>query len=152
MPDAPDRNNEFIYSEIGWLWAINMICNGLWLPTFQMNNTLGFFIAELLIIVMLGSALLMSKMANEAQDELNQIETIGFKWGTSVYSGWLSAATILNTSILLKHSGIADGWNEELWAVIILWVAVAIYGVNSFLNNDAVYAGVFVWACFGIRS
>lgn len=101
---------------------------------------------------MLGTALLMSKMANESQDDLNQIETIGFKWGTSVYSGWLSAATILNTSIVLKHSGIADGWNEELWAVIILWVAVAIYGVNSFLNNDPVYAGVFVWACFGIRS
>ena len=34
LPDAPDRNNDFIYNEVGWLWAINMICNGLWLPTF----------------------------------------------------------------------------------------------------------------------
>ena len=31
---ASTRNNEFIYNEIGWLWSINMVLNGCWLPIF----------------------------------------------------------------------------------------------------------------------
>ena len=68
----------------------------------------------------------------------------------SLYSGWLSAATILSFAISLKRTGIADGWNELKVGRAMLWVATAIYLGNSYLNEDPIYAAVFVWTCFGI--
>ena len=147
---VPDRNDEFIYDTIGFLWMINMIANALWIPVFCLNTTLGFLGGEIIIIVMLGTALLMSKEANIVSSELNWTETIGIKWGTSLYSGWLSVATILNTAFLLKNTGISDGWNERSWSIGMLCVAAGIYMVNSYLNEDPVYPAVFVWALFGI--
>jgi len=39
------RNDDFIFNKIGWLWSINMILNGIWLPTFQSNTVVGFICA-----------------------------------------------------------------------------------------------------------
>ena len=99
--------------------------------------------------MILTTALLISKEANAA--ELNWIETIGLKWGTSLYSGWLSVATVLNTGFLLKESGITEDWNEAGWSIMMLWVAAAIYSAKAYLEEDPVYAAVYVWALFGIR-
>jgi hypothetical protein len=129
---ASTRNNDFIYNEIGWLWSINMVLNGCWLPIFQMNSTAGFICANVIILVMLATALLMAKYAVNAK--LNWPEWIGFRLGMSIYAGWLSAATILNFSISLKVSGAADGWNEAGWSVAILWVAVVIYCGNALIH------------------
>ena len=111
---------------------------------------MGFLISLIFIAYMLWTALLMSDRAIDA--DLNWIETIGFQWGTSLYAGWLSAATILNASIWLKESGIAEGWDETAWTIGILWVAVAIYGVNSYLNEDPLFSAVLIWASFGIQA
>ena len=99
---------------------------------------------------MLLSALLMSKLTVDA--ELDLVETIGLKWGMSVYSGWLSAATILNTAVVLKNTGIADGWNERFWSILMLWVATAIYIGNAWLDSDPVYAAIYIWALMGIKA
>ena len=115
-----------------------------------MNKTAGFICSNLIIIVMLATALLMAKRAVNAK--LNWPEWIGFRLGMSIYAGWLSAATILNTAISLKVSGAAKGWNEEGWSIAILWVAFVIYCGNALIHQDPVYAGVYIWACNGIKS
>ena len=146
---VPDRNNELIFDKIGWLWAINMVANIFWVPLFQLNTTTGFFLSQLVISVLLSTALLISKEVNAA--ELNWIETIGLKWGSSLYSGWLSVATILNTGFVLKGSGISEDWDEGVWSVIMLWVAMIIYCAKAYLEEDPIYAAVYVWALFGIK-
>ena len=147
---VPDRNDELIFDKIGWLWAINMVANIFWVPLFQLNTATGFFLSQLVISVLLSTALLISKEVNAA--ELNWIETIGLKWGTSLYSGWLSVATILNTGFVLKGSGISEDWDEGIWSVIMLWVAMMIYCAKAFLEEDPIYAAVYVWALFGIKA
>ena len=99
---------------------------------------------------MLWSALIMSKMTIDA--DLNTWETITFGGGMSVYSGWLSSATILTVSSMLKMTGISNGWDEELWTVIMLWVAAFIYMGNSFMDENSIYPSVFVWALLGIKA
>ena len=135
---------------MGWLWSLNMLATAAWLPVFQSNTVTGFAVSWALIAFTLTTALLMNKRAHNA--DLNWIETIAFQAGTSVYSGWLCAATILNTSMLLKASGIAEGWDETFWSITILWVAAVIYGTNAYLNEDAIFGAVFIWACFGIQA
>ena len=92
----------------------------------------------------------MSKKTIDA--DLNTWETITFGGGMSVYSGWLSSATILTVSSMLKMTDISDGWDEELWTVIMLWVAAFIYMGNSFIDENSIYPSVFVWALLGIKA
>lgn len=52
---VPTRNDTFIFEEIGYQFAANMVINGLWLCLFMTNTTLGFTAGLLDIIVMLTS-------------------------------------------------------------------------------------------------
>ena len=69
-----------------------------------------------------------------------------------VYTGWLSVATIANTSAAL----IVLGWEGfgialQTWAVIMLVVATVLAGVvGRSVNHDNVYRAVFVYAFVGI--
>jgi hypothetical protein len=151
IPDdyVTERNNDFFFKEIGWLWGINMTACIFWWFTFLAPSNFGIVTSVFFISTMLGTALVMSKKAHSA--ELNWVEWVSFSVGMSLYSGWLSTATILNVSGMLKRTNLADGWNEPLITVIMLWVAASIYIGNSFLNGDPIYASVFIWACAGIR-
>merc|ERR1711990_636444 len=60
---VPDRNDDLIFNQIGWLWSLNMILSSLWLPTFQSDTTIGFLGAELLCAVMLATSLQMDILA-----------------------------------------------------------------------------------------
>jgi len=51
-------------------------------------------------------------MLQESQGcEINWVEFISFRTGFTIYSGWVTAATILNFSFVLKAGGLRDGNN-----------------------------------------
>ena len=101
------------------------------------------------MITLLASTLIMSTKATDAT--LNWFERIVFKWNMSIYSGWVSTATIVSSAITLKLTGVATDWNETTWSVIMLWVATAIYGVHSFLNEDPIYGSILIWSGSAIK-
>ena len=101
------------------------------------------------MITLLASTLMMSTKATDAT--LNWFERIVFKWNMSIYSGWVSTATIVSSAITLKLTGVATEWNETTWSVIMLWVATVIYGVHSFLNEDPIYGSILIWSGFAIK-
>jgi len=54
---VPDRNDELIFEDIGYVFISNMLCNGAWLVLFQTNNVYGMMAALVDIIYMLSSNL-----------------------------------------------------------------------------------------------
>lgn len=87
----------------------------------------------------------------------------------SIYSGWLTAATILNATYMLKSFGMHDkdfnskglshmdwgswmtlGLSEQVWTAIILSVALIIYTLASWIERNPLYGAVFLWALGGI--
>ena len=88
----------------------------------------------------------------------------------SIYSGWITAATILNTVFMLKSWGMSDypivdenddlvgwGWadvmmfmDEEVWTCVILWIAEIIYELASWSERNPVFGGVWTWALSAI--
>jgi len=52
---VPTRNNELIFGQIKYIFAVNMIGNSLWLIFFMTNTSVGFAFALLDIILMLGT-------------------------------------------------------------------------------------------------
>jgi translocator protein len=69
----------------------------------------------------------------------------------SIYLGWISVATIVNVSIVLKKNG-WDGFglSETAWAVIMLCVGALLAVLVSFPYRNWAYPLVFVWAYVAI--
>jgi hypothetical protein len=77
------------------------------------------------------------------------------KWAVhipfSIYLGWITVATIANTTQLLYYLG-WNGWgiSAEIWAVIMLAAGVVISAIMSYTRVDIAYSLVLVWAYIGI--
>jgi len=70
----------------------------------------------------------------------------------SLYSGWLTAAFILNLSSYLKTIGIdQDLVNEEMVTIMILGVALCIYNYASVHELNPLYGAVYIWVLFAIN-
>ena len=114
---VPDRHDSFIFGDLSYHFAVNMVINGLWLCLFMTDTTWGFALGLVDIIAMLSSNIWI--LIKASSTELNMIEAISLRGGFSIYSGWVTVATILNTSFLLKRLGLADpdilyGFDEEI--------------------------------------
>ena len=103
---VPDRNDTLIFEDIGYHFFANMMINSIWLVLFQTNTVWGFVLSLLDIIAMLTSNIFM--MDKSTNTSVNTTEWISMRGGFSVYSGWVTAATILNVTYMLKSMGVAD--------------------------------------------
>jgi len=76
-------------------------------------------------------------------------EFIGLRCGFSIYAGWLTAATILNFSIILKDIGLSDSNNiypsEEEWTKIMMMVALVVYVLVSVSERNPLFGAVYLW-------
>jgi benzodiazapine receptor len=143
---AGSRNNKLIFEEIGWIFSVNMVCNALWLVVFMTNTSTSFALAWVLIVGILATDMYILWKALRAK--INVIEFIVLRIGFSIYSGWVTAATILNLSIFLQSVGMTN--DQQTWGIIILWVAIVIYNIASFMERNPLYGIVFLWPLFAI--
>jgi len=127
---------------------INVVASVSWL-FFHTKNS--FYVSTLLILVMIGTALPMA-IYTVSDSTLNIYEWISMRLGFSIYSGWLTAATILNIAILLKRTGKIDESNVETWCNIFLIIAYVCYTAFTFLYKDLVYGAVLIWVLIGIKT
>lgn len=156
LPDAwvPGRNNDLIYGKISWAFMVNMLMNAFWLVIFQTNTVWGFVVSFLQIAVILGTNLYI--MMQSTRNETNWIEWIAIRGGFSIYSGWVTAATILNVTYMIKSWGFNETdveWlDEEIATIVIAWVAFVIYNLATYIERNPMYGAVFIWVITAIRN
>jgi len=88
------------------------------------------------------------------RNKLNNWEFISLRIGFSIYTGWVTAATILNAVFLLKSWGFKNpnaGLSENEWCPVLSWIAMVIYMVATFMERNPVYGIIFLWATAAIR-
>ena len=96
-------------------------------------------------------------MKRSGEADLSAIEWISMRGGFSIYAGWVTAAFILNVAFLLKSLGMADPnilngeVTEEQVTILVLWVAFAIYNLESHADKNVLYGSVFFWVLAAIR-
>ena len=75
------------------------------------------------LFLMLGTNTYIWMLANRTQ--VNVIEWILLRGGFSIYSGWVTAVVILNTSFMLRFFGVEDPniLNEEQITIGVLFLA-----------------------------
>ena len=69
----------------------------------------------------------------------------------SIYLGWISVATIVNTAIVLYDLG-WNGWgiSPQIWTAGMLIVAGAIAAMMSIIRADTAFILVYLWALIAI--
>jgi len=150
---VPLRNKELIVEKIGWVFSINMILNSLWLIVFEQNKAWTFGVSLAIIIGMLATQIFI--MRHSTRSKVNIPEFIGLRIGFTIYSVWVTAATILNVTFFLKSLGFEEpnaGFTEHVWTVIVLWVALVIYWACTFVERNPLYGFVLFWVISAIRS
>jgi len=69
----------------------------------------------------------------------------------SLYLGWITVATVANTSVILYRFGLSEVlFTPATWTTLVLVAAVAIATAMALMRADAIYGGVLVWAFVGI--
>lgn len=135
---------------IGYLFILSCLANIAWLFLWHYE----FF--EFTLIAM--GALLSSLIAIYLRLDIGRAKVSNAeKWAVhipfSIYLGWITVATIANTTQLLYYLD-WNGWgiSAELWAVIMLAAGVVISAIMSYTRADIAYSLVLVWAYIGIAA
>lgn len=150
------RNTESaaaVRDKIGYWFAANAVLNVVWL--FLWGTELLWWS----VIVMLGllasliviyQRLEIGDVSAESPDS-NKLATWAVRVPFSIYTGWISVATIANISVALVGSGWQGGaLGPRFWTVVVLLAGTALGLLATWLRRDVAYALVVVWAFVGI--
>ena len=144
----PAQRENPLLRQMGYLYILSGIANITWLFLWH------YEIFPLTLLVML--SLLSLLIAIYVQLGFGRQEvSAAFRWLVqlpfSVYLGWITVATIANTTQLLDFLN-WNGWGvrPEIWAMIMLIVVALLTGVMLLTRSDIAYGLVIIWAVVGI--
>lgn len=143
------KKKNFVLNSITYIFVINCLSNGLWLVFWHYEYIIVCLVLMLVILTTL--ILIYNKL------EINYFSDAPCPWQASVpvsvYLGWISVATIANSTVVLVFSGYSSlGLGADTWASIVLLVAVGIALWILYKHKDVFFAAVVLWASFGIYS
>lgn len=144
----PDQRDNPRLRSIGYIFVLSCAANIAWLFLWH------YEVFEFTLIAML--VLLVTLIAIYLRLDIGRSEvSTAEKWAVhipfSIYLGWITVATIANTTQLLYYLG-WNGWgiSAATWAVIILAAGVVISVLMTLTRADIAYSLVLVWAYIGI--
>ncbi|MEO1166338.1 MAG: hypothetical protein AAFV98_21355 [Chloroflexota bacterium] len=157
----PDQLERALHRDIGWWVMLNTVFFSLWLwaqnlsttPTVE-NNNFWLLMTVIIIIGMLVSNIFVFIGIREHIANLTQLDKWLVQVPTAIYFGWLSVATIANTTPYLY----AVSWFPNNigipMTIALLVVAALITGTVILLFNNpygaVAYGAVIIWASIGI--
>ncbi|MBD3230800.1 MAG: hypothetical protein GF329_21665 [Candidatus Lokiarchaeota archaeon] len=84
--------------------------------------------------------------------ERTNIEKIAIMAPWSMYTAWVTSATIVSITTFLVSIGFNSPplISDTYWAIIVLLIALVIFIMVLWTRNDYIYAGVGIWTLIGI--
>jgi len=134
--------------KIGILFFVSSIANLSWVFAWHFELvSLSLF----LMLILLGSLIAIYVKLQIGRSNSSKSEKYLVHIPFSVYLGWITIATIANTTALLVNLG----WNrfglsEPFWTVAVIIIGIAISLTILFYRKDIFYCLVVGWALFGI--
>jgi hypothetical protein len=136
---------EFV-QRIGPLFFISCLANIGWILAWH-NQVLP--LSLVMMLVLLGCLLAIYVRLNIGKSQAPKAQRYLVHLPFSVYLGWITIATIANVTALL----VSNGWGldqQQLWAVAVIIVGIAIALSVLFTRKDIYYSLVVDWALLGI--
>ena len=143
-----DVSNSSAVVRIGPLFFISSLANIGWIYAWHyqiLPLSLGF------ILLLLGCLIAIYLRLGIGRPDAIKSEKYLVHIPFSVYLGWITIATIANTTALLVDANWgALGLGEQFWAVAVIAVGLAITLAVLFTRRDIFYCLVVDWALIGI--
>lgn len=135
-------------SKSGIWFALSNVFNGLWIVVWT-NELLGLSVLVIFLLLFCLIQLVL-RLRLELWDAPKRVIFMVW-WPVCIYLGWIVLATVVNTAVLVKFSGLVDGlFNETAWAIIVILIAVLIYLWLTFSRNMREAALVGTWGITAI--
>ena len=146
-----EQERPFLH-KIGFLFAANGLANSAWIAAWHY----GYYVLSVAIMfVILATLIAIYLRLNIGRRDasLTWQDKLFYQVPFSLYLGWITVATIANIASVVNYLG----WNgfgiaEPVWAMIMIGTAVIVAGILLINRRNAAYAGVLVWALFGIHA
>ena len=160
---VPDRNNQFIFVQIEYLFLANMMLNGVWLIVFTQDTKRAFLLGFVIIIALLFTCIRIMMLSCRA--EFNTFEAIVIRGGFSFYAGWVTAATALNFMYWQKQDNDLvppedekyqlekenKDHNEAQFSIKVLYFVALWYTAWSIEELNPLYGLVLLWTLKAIE-
>jgi hypothetical protein len=139
----PAHRNSTAIARIGTWFKISCLANALWIFAWHFDYVL---ISVLLMFFILIPLIQIFRTIDSKTSLLIRIPF-------SLYTGWITVATIANLSALQTAWGLNDaGLDAVQWTWLKLAIAGAIGAIVISRTRNTVYVAVIAWAAFGIFS
>ena len=139
----PAQRDNADIAQIGIWFKLNCLANALWIFAWHYD----FLLISMLL--MLGLLATLIKIFRSVDSNSNLL----IKFPFSLYTGWITVATIANLSVLQTAWGLNDmGLSAVQWTWLKLAIAGAIGAIVLSRTRNVVYLAVIAWAAFGIFS
>jgi hypothetical protein len=133
---------------IGWLFAVSNLLNGSWILFW---HYLQFGMSWVVIVALLITLLLIYTRLGIGRQPVSTKERLLVWTPFSIYTGWITVATIVATTVQLQVFGFEGGpLTEPIWSALVLVVGAVIGGYVTYTRRDAAYGAVIIWAYVGI--
>jgi translocator protein len=144
----PSQKQQEYTKKIGWLFVLSSIINIAWLFLWQYKF---LSLSVVLMFLLLATLILIYTRLRIGKTPVKLREKLAVQVPFSVYLGWITIASIANVSATL----VSVNWNgfgiaPEMWATLIVVVAVVITLLVLATRKDIAYALVIIWALIGI--
>lgn len=138
-------NSNVLVNRIKWVMPLNFLLNSVWLFVFMADTVATYWISEIVILGILGTAIYICKQGSE--EKLNPWEIIGLRFGFAIYAGWVTAASIVGIFISTHASDGFYGSEYEMeCAITALWIGLCFYAAVTIWLRNPVYGLALIWA------
>lgn len=148
----PAQREQPFQKQIGWLFVLSSFFNVAWLFSFHYGI---YFLSVILMAGLLATLITIYLRLNigRPNSALSTADKLLVQAPFSLYLGWITVATIANFgSFFVSVNWDGFGIAGQTWSAVMIAVAVIVAGLLLVNRRNLTYAGVLVWALFGIRA
>lgn len=133
---------------VGWPFIVSNLANAGWIFAWHYFQVP---LSWVLMLVVLASLLTIYVRLGTGIKPVSRREMWLVNVPFSIYTAWITVATIANTTVLLQSLG----WegtplSGQLWSALVIVVGAAITGYVVYTRRDIAFAAVVIWAYVGI--
>ncbi|MDH3977082.1 MAG: tryptophan-rich sensory protein [Gammaproteobacteria bacterium] len=144
----PAQRNNPALARIGSWFKLNCLANALWIVAWHYDFLV---VSLLLMLAILVTLIIIYRSLDIVNPVHGFFERLFIQLPFSLYTGWVTVATIANISAVQTGMGWDDvGLSAVQWTLVKLAIAGAIGASVILRRSDMVYALVVAWAAYGI--
>lgn len=150
----PKNDEATLLHGVGFWYVSACVCNSLWICIFVQGTTASMWLSTVVIVGLLSSLCKIYLNTNCWRTNLDRgfLQRIVLDVHLSLYAGWVTVATIVNTTVALTTVWTTNAETESVCSVVMLVVALLLNLMIVVTRQDCVWGFVLTWASYYISA